>query len=138
MDSSNITNIVKYIIRNTPFGHLKETIENIKNLVGASIFEEKDIQDELKAYEEEHFKQVNLNDDKIIMSKFNKDSEDFYYDQSKNLKIMINPLSENIEKISEIEGENNSFAEILNKFLIEYRDKSYKSGVCAVNSNIIY
>ncbi len=145
MDSNNTINIIKYIIRNTPFGHLKETMENLRTLVGASLLEHSDVLDEIKAYEEDHFKQVSLNDDKIVISKYNKDEDNFYHDQSKNLKIMVNPLSENIEKIEKIENNENEqdhyysdqFSANLHKSLSrlsnEYKDRCYKSGVAAVN-----
>lgn len=110
MDSENTIPIIKYIIRNTPIGHLKETIENLKSLLGSAIIENKTVQDEILAYEEEHFKQMHLNEDKIIVSKYNKDDEGFYVDQAKKLKIAVNPLNENIEKIVEFkENQNTSF-----------------------------
>ncbi len=134
----NIKNIVKYIIRSTPYGHLKETIENLKNLVGPTLTEDLDIQNEVRNYEEEHFKQVNLNEDKIVISKLNKDEENYYHDQSKKIKIMINPLSENIEKISELEeaGILNNFRSLLNKTFSEYRERCFKSGIAASNGII--
>jgi hypothetical protein len=139
MDPSNVINIVKYLIRSTPYGHLKETVENLKNLVGSHIIEEKEVQDEIASYEEEHLKHVNLNDDKIIISKFNKDEENYYHEQTKKIKILINPLSENIEKISDLEEDyqNSNFRDILDKALNEYKDKSYKSAITASNSILI-
>ena len=102
MDSENNLPIIKYIIKNTPIGHLKETIENLKIVIGGSFMDSKAVLDEISAYEEEHFKQINLNEDKIIISKHNKDDEGYYNDQSKKLKIKANPLNENIEKIVEL------------------------------------
>lgn len=137
MDSDNVTNIIKYIIRFTPYGHLKETIENLKTLVGASVIEEKEVQDEIAVYEEDHMRQVNLGDDKIIVSKFNKDDENYYHEQSKNIKIQIQPLNENIEKIVETESSpdnTHAFRQLLDKLLQEYKNKCYKSGITAVNS----
>jgi capping protein alpha len=146
MDSNNTINIVKYIIRNTPFGHVKETIDNLKTLVGNNIIEHPEIQEEIKNYEEDHFKQISLNEEKIVISKFNKDQDNYYYDQSKNLKICVNPLNENIEKIEKIgnaDGEaegihyTDAFSKNLHTALTrlfnEYRDRCYKNGVAAVN-----
>jgi hypothetical protein len=139
MDSGSINNIVKYLIRSTPYGHLKETIENLKNLVGAHTIEDKEIQDEITLYEEDHLRHVSLNDDRIIVSKWNRDEEGFYHDQGKKIKIHINPLSENIEKITDIEDEVTSeFRNLIDKALSEYVNKSYKSGISAHNSNFIY
>lgn len=134
MDSDNIKNIIKYLIKTTPYGHLKETIENLKNLVGTNMMDNPDIQNELIAYEEDHLRHVNLNDDKLIISKFNKDSENYYHDQSKNIKIAINPLSENIEKIDQTsKNDSNSLQSTLNRLLNEYRNKRYKSTISAAN-----
>jgi hypothetical protein len=135
MDSENVLNIVKYLIRSTPYGHLKETLENLKNLVGSSIIEEKQIQDEISFYEEDHLRQVSLNEDKIIISKYNKDDEGFYHDQGKKIKIQINPLSENIEKINDLEDISNyEFRNFLEKALSEYVSRCFKSGITASNS----
>lgn len=135
MDSENVLNIVKYLIRSTPYGHLKETLENLKNLVGSSIIDEKQIQDEISIYEEDHLRQVSLNEDKIIISKYNKDNEGFYHDQGKKIKIQINPLSENIEKINDLEDVNNfEFRNFLEKALSEYVSRCFKSGITASNS----
>ena len=138
MDPNNVNNIVKYLIRSTPYGHLKETIDNLKNLVGASVIDDKAIQDEINIYEEDHLKQVSLNEDKIILSKFNKDEDNYYHDQTKKIKILINPLSENIEKIVEIEdnGKHHNLRDSLDKLLNEYKEKSYKGGISASNSKI--
>jgi hypothetical protein len=150
MDSNNTLDIIRYVIRHTPFGHLKETIENLKVLVGSSYLEHANVQNEIKAYEEDHFKQVSLNEEKIVISKHNKDEDYFYHDQSKNFKIYVNPLNENIEKIEKIENkEDNSnshmyadrFSQNLHKNLIkllnEYKEKCYKNGVAAVNGKEI-
>jgi hypothetical protein len=137
MDSTNNINIIKYIIRSTPIGHIKETVKNLKSIIDPSLLEEKEVQDELLAYEEEHFKHIHLNEDKIIISKYNKDSEGFYYDQSKKLKISVLPESDNIEKIIKLEDNQlPSIRDQLDKAVIEYRDKNYKAGISATNSTI--
>jgi hypothetical protein len=151
MDSNNTIDIIRYVIKHTPYGHLKETIDNLKFLVGSSFLESSEVQDEIKSYEEDHFKQVSLNEEKIIISKHNKDEDNFYHDQSKNFKIFINPLNENIEKILKIEnnqeGNEDSHSQIyadgfsqnlhknLIKLLNEYKDRCFKHGVAAVNGN---
>jgi len=139
MDPNNLT-IIKYIIKSTPIGHLKETIECLKNIVGGSAMEEPEVLQEISSYEEEHFKQINLNDDKIIISKFSKDSEGMYHDQSKKLKISIAPLSENIDKIIDHDTEH-SHTSLRNKLdvkLLEYKKLNYNSNITATNSNIFY
>jgi len=106
MDSETNVNLdaIKYIIRNTPIGHLKDSLENLKTLIGSYIFEEKAIKEELAKYEEDHFKTVNFNEDKIIISKSNKDSENFYHDQTRKIKISLLPLSDNIEVIQNLDS----------------------------------
>lgn len=103
---------VRYILRSTPIGHLKDSIDNLKILVGASVFEEDAIKNEIIKYEEDHFRTVNFNEDKILVSKHNKDQENYYIDQSKKIKISLLPQNENIEKIvdlTESELENLNF-----------------------------
>ena len=102
---------VRYIIRNTPIGHLKDSIDNLKILVGASVFEDDAIKSEIIKYEEDHFRSVNFNDDKILISKYNKDNENYYVDQSKKIKIALLPQNENIENIVDL---NESALENLN------------------------
>ena len=151
MDSNNTINIVKYIIRNTPFGHLRETIDNIKFLVGNLVIDHPEVQDEIKTYEEEHFKQISLNEEKIVITKYNKDKDNYYHDQSKNLKICVNPMNENIEKIEKITstdvedegiGYTDEFSKNLHKsltkLLSQYKDRCYKNGVAAVNCKIYF
>lgn len=118
MDSDSNVNVdaIKYIIRNTPIGHLKDTLENLKIVIGSQIFEEKSIKEELASYEEEHFKSVNFNENKILISKYNKDSENFYHDQTRKIKISLAPLSENIESIQDLDNseiENMKFRYII-------------------------
>lgn len=107
MDSETNVNLdaIKYIIRNTPIGHLKDSLDNLKSLIGSYIFEEKSIKEELAKYEEDHFKTVNFNEDKILISKFNKDSENFYHDQARKIKISLLPLSDNIDVIHNLDAE---------------------------------
>lgn len=106
MDSETNVNLdaIKYIIRNTPIGHLKDSLENLKTLIGSYIFEEKAIKEELAKYEEDHFKTVNFNEDKILISMFNKDSDNFYHDQTRKIKISLLPLSDNIEVIHDLDA----------------------------------
>jgi hypothetical protein len=140
MDSTNSINIIKYIIRSTPIGHIKETVKNLKTIIDPALLEEKEVQDELLAYEEEHFRQFHLNEDKIIVSKFNKDNEGFYYDQNKRLKISVLPGSDNIEKFIELEEGNipkSSLRDLLDKGIIEYREKNYKTGIAASNGKVL-
>jgi hypothetical protein len=134
MDSDNTTNIIKYIIRNVPYGLLKETLEHLKLLAGQSALEQKEILEELAIYEEEHLKHVNYNDEKIILSRLNKNDEKFYVDQNKKTKFSIEPLSENFDKIVNLEGHElpqNNFLNYVSKFLHSYREKNFENNISA-------
>lgn len=61
-----IVNIVKYLIRETPIGHLKTLLDNLKVIVGFEVIDCKDVNDEILLYEQEHLKQIDLGGDKII------------------------------------------------------------------------
>ncbi len=139
MDSDNTTNIIKYIIRNIPYGLLKETLEHLKVLVGQSALEEKEIKDELTLYEEEHLKHVNYNDEKMILSKLNKNEENFYFEQMKKLKITISPLSDNFDKIVNLEENElpqNEFFNIISKILNSYKEKNFENSISAATGRI--
>jgi hypothetical protein len=134
MNSDSTTNIIKYIIRNVPYGLLKETLEHLKLLVGQSALEQKEIQEELAVYDEEHLKQINYNDEKIILSKLNKDNENFYIDQHKKSKFSIEPLSENFDKIVNLDGhelEQNNFFNFISKYLLIYKEKNFENNISA-------
>ena len=133
MDPNNLQ-IIKYIIKSSPIGHLKETIECLKNILGSQVLEEPEIKHEILGYEEEHFKHISLNEDKILISNYTKDQDGYYHDQSKKLKISVVPLSENIEKIIEDEENQSSLRNSLNKLLLDYKDKNFKPSICATNS----
>lgn len=113
---------VRYIIRNTPIGHLKDSIDNLKILVGASVFEEDAIKSEIIKYEEDHFRSVDYEDEKILISKHNKNSENYYFDQTRKIKFSVLPQNENIENIvnlEEAELENLEFRYFYLNFLIK-------------------
>ncbi len=135
MDSSNVP-IVKYIIKSSPIGHLKETIENLKTIIGGLAIEDKEIQKEIATYEEDHFKQIGLKEEKILISSLTKDEEGNYHDQSKKLKITTVPMSENVEKIIDYEDDDskNPLREAIDKKLIEYKEKNFKTSITATNS----
>lgn len=140
MDSENNLNIIKYIIRNTPYGLLKETIEHLKILVGQSVLEDEAVLEELKLYDEEHLRQINYNDEKIVISKYNRNEENMYYDNQKKLKFSISALSENFDKIIQLEDHDlpkNEFVELLSKSLNAYKEKYYDGKISAATGIII-
>ena len=113
----------KFIIDNTPVGFIQEIDDNLKSL-NSHLEESKEFKDLIKSYEEDHFKQVPLGEDKLILSKFNKDDQGYYYDQSKKYKLLINPLSENFEKLEKI-TQNYPLQVLLDKKVNEYKEKYY-------------
>jgi hypothetical protein len=100
-----IKTIIKFLIRETPIGHIKSTIDNIKIILGIEITDDPEIIEELIHYENEHLRFVNVGDDKIILSNIVKDTNGLYHDQNKNLKIAISPLNENIDRIEDVNSE---------------------------------
>ena len=91
----------KFIIENTPVGLLSEMNGYMKILNGTLEFSPQ-FKTILQKYEEDHFKQVPLAEDTLILSKFTKDKEGYYYDQTKQYKLLISPLTENFEKLEKI------------------------------------
>lgn len=132
-----IINIVKYLIKETPFGHLNNLIDNLKIIVGIQVIESSEIQNEILNYEMEHLKHLKLDDKTIVLSKTTKDSEGYFHDQSSGVKILVQPLSENIDKIEQTETDNDSFRESLNKHLQSYIEKGYKAEITSGNGNFL-
>ena len=134
MDQQNI-DILKYIIKSAPIGHLSQTIENLKNLVGASSMDRKEIFDEIMNYEEKHFKHLKINDEKIVINCYNKEEGNSYEDQIRNVN--PTPLSENIEKIQDLENVLEcKLRDEIYKELEEYMKKSFKPDITAINGNL--
>lgn len=134
MDSESILPIIKYLIKSTPIGHLKETIDNLKIILSAKTIETSDIFQEIQSYEEEHMRQFNLENEKVLISKETKDETGFYHDQGKKIKIQVMPLNDNIEKIEKIDDlPTNETRQFLYDELVKYKHEQYKDSVTAVN-----
>ncbi len=132
MDQQTLS-IIKFLIKETPVGHVKSTIDNLKVILGLELTENDEIHKELVQFEEEHLRHVNVNDEKIVLSSFNKGEDGFYYDQLKKLKICIGPLSENIEKIETVDENTCEMSVKINEALKKHIEKNYKSSVTASN-----
>ena len=137
MEANQNTEILKYIIKSAPIGHLSQTIENLKNLVGVSSLENKEIDQEITNYEEQHFKQLKIKDEKIVINPYNRSEGNFYEDQNKKVRICPTPLSENIEKIEDVEAVAESrLRDELYKACEDYKNKNFKSEISAINGII--
>ena len=132
-----IVNIVKYLIRETPIGHLKTLLDNLKVIVGFEVIDCKEVNDEILLYEQEHLKQIDLGGDKIILSKFNKDGNDYFHDQQQGLKIKAVANLENAEKIEKIEQSDDNLRSLLHKAFLKYRDTNFKKEISAANGKFI-
>jgi hypothetical protein len=133
-----IVNIVKYLIRETPMGHLQSLLENLKVIVGFEVFDSSDILKEISNYEQDHLKQLNVADELVLISKYNQDSDGYFHDNHKGLKLMVDPLSENIQKIEEVEKKEEGFREILYNKFVDYKNKNYKNDITAINGKYLY
>lgn len=121
---------VKFIIERTPYGLYKDIANGIRSMV--KVDSNPSVQNIIKEYEEDHFKQVPLENDKLIISKVTKDKEGYYNDQSKKYKLMINPLSENFEKLERI-GAPDPIQVKFDKALNSYKDKCYEKEYASIN-----
>ena len=137
MDSNSIVPIVIYIIKSVPIGHMKETLDNLRNLVGNEVLELKEVQDEIVLYEEEHFKHISLNEDKILLSTLTKDYENKYHDQGKQLSIQVSPLNDNIDNLNMYpEPVEDEFRSLLEQQVTAYKENNYKPGIVGSNGKI--
>lgn len=135
MGDENNLNVAKYIIHQIPIGHIEESVEKLKIICGEELIDSAEVKAELVSYEENHFKHIPYNDGKILLSKETKDGEDYYYDQSKQIKIKVNPLSDEIVSSEAISMES-SLQKAINAKMKEFKAKYYKDSITAVNGNI--
>ena len=138
---NQIVNIVKFLIKETPVGHLKNLLDSLKIIVGYETIENEQVLAEITRYEEEHLKQFDFENDKILISKQTKISEGSYVDQNKGLKIKIIPLSENIDKIDKLSKDdlnNDDFSGSLFKSFSEYKSKNFKDENTAINGKLCF
>lgn len=127
MTDSNEINVAKYIIRQTPIGHLEESIENLKIVCGEELMDKEEVKKEVVSYEEDHLAQVPYSNSKVIVSKLNKDQNDFYYDQSQQIKFKLSDDSktpENVEAVSD----SSTLRKAIEEQLKKYKEKYYKGG----------
>ena len=80
---TNEINVAKYIIKHTPIGHLPQTVQNLSVVCGEELMDRAEVKTDIVSYQEDHLFHVPVYDGKAIVSKLNKDSEDYYYDQNK-------------------------------------------------------
>ncbi len=133
---NQIVNIVKFLIKETPVGHLKNLLDSLKIIVGFETIENEQVLAEIARYEEEHLKQFDYENDKILISKQTKVAEGCYLDQNKEVQIKVIPLSDNIDKIDKISKEdlsNDNFLNSLLKSFSEYKTKNFKDENTAIN-----
>ena len=94
--------IAKYIINHTPIGLLDESLKNLKVLVKEEVLNSPEVIQELKKYKEDHLIPISVPNlkTKVLISPYNQDNNDFYYDQIQRIrfKLNINCKPENIEE----------------------------------------
>jgi capping protein alpha len=133
----NAINVAKYIISQTPIGHLNKSIQNLKSLIGEETMESETINKELEQYAENHLTHVQYNDEgkKIVISNLNKDNNGFYIDQGQQIKIKLNITGGEIQEKEKYEETNKLRNEIDYK-VKEYINKYYSKQV--TESNIYF
>ena len=113
----------KFIIENTPIGLLND-INNYIKLIDEKLTYSSEYNNIIKTYEEDHFKQIPLENDKSLITNYNKDKDNFYHDQTKKYKFQILPLSENFEKLEKLTNEN-ILQTLIEKEITNYQNKYY-------------
>lgn len=132
---SNEENVAKYIIRQTPVGHLDESISNLKSLIGEQPMDSNNIKGEIQAYEEDHLAHLQTDKGKLLMSSYTKDSDNYYHDETKGVKFQFD--AEKIEAINVEEcRQENEMRNALEVELKKYCDKYYKPAV--TESSVYY
>ena len=133
-DKTNAINVAKYIISETPIGHLNKSIQNLKGLIGEELMDNELIHNEVQEYAEKHLSHVQYNDEgnKIVISNLTKDSEGYYYDQGQKVKIKLNVAEGGIDSVENID-DNNSLRNELDNKIKTYLEKNYTSGITKSN-----
>lgn len=131
MDSQHVS-IAKYLIHETPIGHLNYTFESLKTILGLNPLDNEIIRKEVAKYNEEHLNHIKLDGDKIIVASAIKDENDFYHDQNNNIKVKAS-AGTTAEASEELSTEKSSLRTALYNSLIAYKEKNYKSAITAVN-----
>ena len=133
-ENENSINVAKYIINQTPIGHLNKSIQNLKNLIGEEQMENETIQKEIQNYAENHLSHVQYNNEgnKLIISNVTKDNDGFYYDQGQKIKVKLNISDGGINTIDSIEDTDSLRQEIDTK-IKSYLDKYYTNGISKSN-----
>ncbi len=133
-ENENSINVAKYIINQTPIGHLNKSIQNLKNLIGEESMESETIKKEIQNYAENHLSHVQYNNEgnKLIISNVTKDNDGFYYDQGQKIKVKLNISDGGINSIDSIEDTDSLRQEIDTK-IKSYLDKYYTNGISKSN-----
>jgi capping protein alpha len=122
---SNPKELAKYIIENSPIGLLDSSIKSLKVLLKEEILNSTEILKAIKDYKEDHLMPISLKNvkSKVIMSSYNKDSDNFYYDQGQKIRFKLNAKCEE-EKVEPYESKNET-RKAIEEQLIEYINKYY-------------
>jgi hypothetical protein len=118
--------IAKYIINHTPVGLLDSALINLKVLVKKDVIDSPEIQQELNKYKQDHLIPIKIPNlqKKVIISPYNKDSDEFYYDQIQKIRFKLNNKYEP-ENIEEYDVNTEIFRKIWRR-VDEYIKKYYK------------
>ena len=123
--------IAKFIINHTPIGLLDESLKNLKVLLKEETLNSPEVLQELKKYKENHLIPISVPNlkEKVLISPYNQDNEDFYYDQIQKTRFKLNVNCEP-ENIEEYEITTDIFRKAWRK-MEEYITKYY-------NKNAVY
>ena len=122
---SNPKELAKYIIEKSPVGLLDSSIKSLKVLLKEEVLNSTEILKAIKDYNEDHLMPISLKNvkSKVIISSYNKDSDNFYYDQGQKIRFKLNEKCEE-EKVEPYESKNETRKAIEEK-LIDYINKYY-------------
>lgn len=133
-EAENAKKVAKYIIKNTPVGHLNKSIENLKVIIGDTIMNNPEVIKEINNYGENHFDpvQVEFINSKVVISPQTKDSDGYYYDQTQNVKFKMGPDGMSAIRAEKIEFSDTN-RDAIEKALQSYINKYYKNEVAKYN-----
>ena len=129
----NPKEIAKHVINHTPIGLLDSSLDCLKILIKEEILKSPEILEELQKYKESHLIPISLpnSQNKVLVSPYNKDNDDFYYDQIQKIRFKLNDKYEP-ENIEEYTINTEMFRKIWRR-MDEYIQKYYNKNAVFYN-----
>lgn len=128
---SSVDKIISDIIKDTPVGELPKVIEDLKLIIDKNINHELSIA--IKEYNLTNFTSIDVENNPIIISKYNQDDDEFFIDSKNGVKFKVDHLLLKPQEVTKIEQSNSKYDSELSKYVID----QYNQGEYLINNDVI-